>query len=563
MALDLYQDESVNRLTDMRPVSIPEPGMFEGLAKGAGMSAMRGFARTARAIDMIGSVGPIAQDLLTGGTEAQDKYFKEHDEFFGRAVDYWTPKPGEVGAAGDVVGSLVSMLPMVVMSPSLTVAAQQMATSEELAAKGVSPGQAIGAGIAEGLGLGAGIWMPILGTNGWQRILAGGAGFNVLQGVVTRGAQGAILEGTPEAENYKAFDGNALTLDVLLGMAFGTLAHLSPSQRAQGAETWNKIRGFMEKSTPTQIDAIAALRQAQHLNVDSMPGKPVEVTDIDNHVQRMKQAIDDLSNDRPVNVEQMPIAKVEPDPVRIAEAEKTFSDMKEAAKTVASDEGIITEGARPQVSESPPPRGDEGREPSTNKLPTDVLWEVKDKDRTTEPSSTDLKKLTRDIKKNGIKEPVVITVSTADNMGYVTDGNNRLSAAKALGIDEVPYRVETTDVPFTPEQLAKAKSIDELGIPAETMAPKAKTAEAIAAEKWLSDFMKPEGEKVDPVTAEVNRIADTMPDMKLNIGTDAEGNPVQKTIRQFVDDTRADVEMAKQDATLFEIAARCLLGGGA
>ena len=116
------------------------------------------------------------------------------------------------------------------------------------------------------------------------------------------------------------------------------------------------------------------------------------------------------------------------------------------------------------------------------------FWKAKDRDRAVESNSTDLEALREDIARNGIKEPIVITVSTADGLGYVTDGNNRLTAARQLGLEKIPYRIETTNVPFTREQRAKAKSINALGITdKELVAPK-KSKQALEAEAWLKEF---------------------------------------------------------------------------
>lgn len=119
-------------------------------------------------------------------------------------------------------------------------------------------------------------------------------------------------------------------------------------------------------------------------------------------------------------------------------------------------------------------------------MSVDAAWLAKDKDRFAEPSSTDLASLAEDIAQKGIKEPIIITVS--GNRGYVTDGNNRLAAAQLLGIKDIPYKVEMTNVPFTTEQMAKTRDIAELGITPEQMKPKAIGAEAQAANDWLKAF---------------------------------------------------------------------------
>lgn len=370
MSLDLYERETGERLSRLQPVQRPETGAFDGFARGTGLATMKGFAKTARAIDLAGAVGPIVQDAFTGGTTAQDKYFREHDELFGRAVDYWTPTPGEVGVAGEVAGSLLSTLPLVIASPGLAVATTQLAAGEDLTQKGVSPQLAGAVGAVQGAGLGTGIWMPILGRNLWQRVVIGGAGYNVLQGAATRGLSGALLEGTPAAEEFKAFDGTALTLDALLGMAFGGLAHVSPAARAQGKEAWERIGQWARERSPSEIDALATLRQAQHLNLDSTPGKPLENVDIEAHVNRVRAAIDQLATDQPVNVRDLPQARVEPDPARERAQQAQAAHLVREGERVMRDEGIPETAAPPEPSARTSPPGQEAEAGPAARHPT-------------------------------------------------------------------------------------------------------------------------------------------------------------------------------------------------
>jgi hypothetical protein len=129
-----------------------------------------------------------------------------------------------------------------------------------------------------------------------------------------------------------------------------------------------------------------------------------------------------------------------------------------------------------------------GDKPST--LKTDALWNAKDHDRNVDPSSTDLAALTEDVRTNGVKEPITLKVSEADGMAYVSDGNNRLAAARQAGIADVPYKVDKTDIPFTADELAKAKSLESLGVTAADLAPKQKSAAAIEAEAWLNAYSR-------------------------------------------------------------------------
>lgn len=363
MSLDLF-DETDNVLANLRPVKEPEPGMFDNFLAGTGKVAMQTFAKSGRAAGMALAPAAIGLDKAkayfndTGpSTEIQDKFFKAHDDIFGRAVDYWTPKPNEVGAAGQVVGQLLGTLPQVFASPALTVAATQLSTGEDLVRKGVDAGTAQAVGGVQAAGLGLGIWVPILGQTLAQRVLLGGAGFNVAQGLATRAASAELLEGTPGAEDFKALDPTALTLDVLLGAAFGGIAHINPRMRAEGDAWQAKLKEWGAKLKPSEVDAMATLRQAQHLNADSLPGKPVDVEDVNAHVARMRQALDDLANDRPVQVEDLPAGRFEADPARQAEAEKMVSDLIEEAGPLPEPTKVSPQDTAPPRAEAAPAAG--------------------------------------------------------------------------------------------------------------------------------------------------------------------------------------------------------------
>jgi hypothetical protein len=376
VSLDLYQDEAQQKLAGMRPVTAPETGVFDGFVRGSATYAMKGLAKTARAIDMAGAVFPMAEDAISGGTTAQDRYFREHDDVFGSAVDFWTPKPNEVGVAAEVFGGLVGQLPIIMASPHLAVGAQVLDTAEDLTKSGVDATRAVAAGVVQGAGLATGIWMPILGQNGWQRIVLGGAGFNALQGATSRALTSIVLQGTSAEEAFKAFDPKAITLDVLLGAAFGTLAHLSPAQREQGAQTWKRIENWAENLSPSEVGALATLRTAQHLNEDSAPGKVATPEDVEAHAARVRQAVDQLVKDQPVEVNDLAAPEVKPDDARFKQAAKRAEALTSTAERVAKAEGLPaapeikeaatevaateTEGlaAKGGGAEPPPPRGE-------------------------------------------------------------------------------------------------------------------------------------------------------------------------------------------------------------
>lgn len=268
----------------------PEPGVFKNVASGTGKYFMRSMAEAGRAVSLVGAALPVAVDAIKGGTKEQDEYFAAHDAVFQRAVDYWTPKAGEVGVAGQVVGSLAGGLTQFFASAPLMVGTAMMSTSEDLVRQGVDADAALLAGDIAGLGTVAGIALPIVGKNLAQRVATGVAG-NVGQAVAQAGATQAVLNVADAPADVVAkfdpFDAQNRSIDALMGLAFGAAAHVG-ARRPQ--------------LTPEQKDAVLLLNQARHLEQAATPGRPATPADLSASVRATKEAIEQILTGRPVDV---------------------------------------------------------------------------------------------------------------------------------------------------------------------------------------------------------------------------------------------------------------------
>lgn len=306
MSFDFFPNEqSASLLRATRnPSTVPDPGVWGGFASGTGNYAMRSLAEAGRSVDMLGSVFPIAVDAVTGGTARQDQYFQEHDDVFNGAVDHWTPRPGDVGTAGQIAGQLAGGVLQAVISPALLVGSAQLSTGEDLVRQGVDAGAANVAGDVAGLGMAVGLRLPFLGDKLATRVLSG-AGGNVAQGAVVAGVTHGVLDaaGNPEqAEQYQALDLKGRLIDAMLGAAFGGLAHVGapPSKPAVG-------RDVAAKLTATDEAALLVANQARHMEDATPQGRPATAADATMHVDAMRQAIDQTLRGEAVTVD--PITK--------------------------------------------------------------------------------------------------------------------------------------------------------------------------------------------------------------------------------------------------------------
>lgn len=670
MSFDLFEKETAERMMALTPVRTPEVGAFDGFIRGTALSTMRGFAKTGSALHLLGSVVPIAHDAFTGGTEAKERYFRDHDEVWGRAVDFWTPQPLEVGAAAEIAGQLISTLPLIIASPALAVGTTQIGTAEDLVKKGVDPLRAQAVGAIQGGGLGLGISMPIFGQTLSQRVLAGGVGFNVTQGIAMRGASEAILKGTPAAEDYQAFDPKALTVDAILGAAFGGIVHLSPTQRAHGAEMWSRIENWAKGLKQTDIDALSVLRQAQHLNADSMGGRPVNPVDIERHVQRVKTAMEQLVRDEPVSVSDLPEPRVEVDPARVKEQEAHARELGVAAEDVRKSEGL----APPPKEPSAPPAV---VAPAGAELPLDYVYAPLDVDQ---PTGGRVFYHGTKATMERLSDADVYSTSKVENLYgeglYLTDNPNvargyaqgkgrgasgKVLSAKlndlnlvdlekplpdaawevyakqlanyldetelaelrggsgkkvferlreALADEQMPvsevqliygdlnYELSTKGIdglrhegggfrgqkygPHNVVILFEDVAVDRTGQVVgrhlkdkflDESSPVFPKSEAPAAPRGGAEPPPPRGSRPgeaagaegtkppDPLKLAAEAVVTEYPTAAFRVGQDNDGNPIMKTVRQYLDEATSAADNARQDIPLFEAAARCLLGG--
>ena len=327
MSFDLFPNEvaAQERRATALGVSAPEPGLWTGFSQAPSL-IMQGYAKTARAIDLAGAVGPMALDAWNGtGTTEQDAYFKEHDLFLNSAVDHWTPTPGSVGTAAQIVGSLVPMLTTMAINPAIPLLTAGLGTAEDLSKEGgVSAKQAVGAGVIQATGLGLGMYFPAAFGASLAAKIATGAGVNVAQGVATRAGTAAVLSGTEAAKQFNPWDKEGIVIDALMGMGFGALSHLGQPAK---------------DLTPTDKAAILVANQARHLEDTTAPGIPATPVDATIHVEAMKKAIDDVIAGRTAEVGQLvQDMRYLPDEAKVEARKQMADEVGIVARSIVLDE---------------------------------------------------------------------------------------------------------------------------------------------------------------------------------------------------------------------------------
>lgn len=126
--------------------------------------------------------------------------------------------------------------------------------------------------------------------------IAYAAGTNVAFGMAMRGSTASILRNNgyeDMASQYDVFDKQAMAIDAVLGLAFGGVGRFVNS-RGENV----RPPDFM----PADVDAALAANAAHHAEFDIAPGIPVNVLSRDAHAQALRQAMQDVSAGRSVDV---------------------------------------------------------------------------------------------------------------------------------------------------------------------------------------------------------------------------------------------------------------------
>lgn len=333
-----------------------DPSLFEGAASGTGMGLMRGGVRLTQTAGLALAVPAMAVDRIRRdfanaqgeplqgdeGTELQDAVFhwvRERDN----AMDYWTPRPRDVGFAGKALGGLAEIaLPLALLrgNPTALIASEQMGTAKRMVDEGVDADTALNLGAATGAVTAAGFRIPFYGQT-LARKMAIGAGTNVGLGA----GLDAVTAGTLEADGYEQLaeqynpaDIERRTIEALIGAAFGGVAQLSgqpaprlrdafaaapdgsplrqlfgdalfPDGAYQRAKDTQALRGRLDAAErelanmlPSQRGALLAANNLLHAEQTTAPGRPADNISLTRHAEALEKATEQLRRDEPVDV---------------------------------------------------------------------------------------------------------------------------------------------------------------------------------------------------------------------------------------------------------------------
>lgn len=319
-------------------------GFWHKVLPGGGLGIMRGGARVGQFIGMAGGallelgarsapvesdLGPLsvtAKEREQAAEQTLDSYYRAYDKTVTNAVDFWTPRPDEIGTAGRVLGGLSeAVLPLMASAgnPTLLIGSQEMGTAADLTREGVSAPAAVGVGAVQGAATAVGFRLPFLGKTLSQRVVSGALG-NVAVGGGTALASRELLKSAGETEaasRFNPLDVEGRAVDILTGLAFGGIAHV-------------QMRSAERASVLTAANA-------RHFQEDTAPGVPNDINASVAHQKAMESATQQLLGGEPVTA-----------PAAVTEA--TFSPREFVAQSVKARDEAVAEHL-PQESATPNP----------------------------------------------------------------------------------------------------------------------------------------------------------------------------------------------------------------
>lgn len=580
-----------------------EAPAFRGIAQGIGSALMRGsaatgdffmtFSRSPAMSDEQERINAIADDI-------QEQQRKD-------AIDFWTPRPNEVGRVGQVLGSLAEILPPLVVgagNPALAVGTTTLKSGKELVDEGVDASTAGGVAAIEGAATYLGFKVPIAGKTLATRLATGAAG-NTAAGAASRAAAGETLESQGYDEQAEKYEQNLSTLstDLLMGMLFGGVHH---------ALTPGEAPAINPDLSTSEVDAVLTARNAKSFAEETTPGTPDGLDTEVAHQEALSTSLLQLSRAEEVNLGEVVarhdggftdaahvaesaelaalVESVEPDDVpRAPEYVAKPADEPEAGYSVAegeltdeqlaafqglrsdvqADQNVGGSGAGVSRQSGVQGAGGTGGEPlkvfrgAGRELTAEDFRPEALGHSTGHPSSAlgvfftnsaDHASNYGEVSEHllDIRNPKVVT---ADKFPGLDSPEEYAALAKQLQaeghdgmvIDASEVGGPVNYVAFKPEQVVKP------GKPTATSATKPAPA-------------KPASKAAEPSTPEIDATAslvESQPDTPVLVGYDAEGQPIKTTLAEAFAESQAQLERDTADAKAYEAAINCFLGRGA
>ncbi|MCC6346822.1 MAG: hypothetical protein IT388_06500 [Nitrospirales bacterium] len=256
-----------------------------GVLKATGM----GFMKTGADIGAAATLALGGLQGALGNKTGQEKSYTFYEEVIKPAQEFWTPDPGSTSGAGKLFGDIAGLAIPVMTGPGavpLLLGQSALNTGADMVEQGIDPTTATAAGIGAAAVQAAQVALPGAGKT-LARTL-GLAALNPLFGAGQTEATKRLLEARgygDQAKAYDPLDPVARTLDLVLGVVFGGMAH------------YQRGRSRMPARVEDALDTIAAHQKA----VQDSPFTPTPRA-IQVNLKAKEKALQDMAAGKPVDV---------------------------------------------------------------------------------------------------------------------------------------------------------------------------------------------------------------------------------------------------------------------
>ncbi|ENC2022871.1 hypothetical protein ABKE32_000497 [Escherichia albertii] len=596
--LDPTSERNQLSLAVENPVLPQEAGFFDNVL----LSPLEGLVN--------GAINKPALSLAIGLDDTLSPYASMLDDAVGTSTEQWfhdqvavelasvraaTPNPATTGTAGQILNNMFDMGGQFAIGSRLggpvagavTVSTMQGgADYAESRARGVDPATALQKATVTGLTAGAGTLIPAsiglrsvgAASGVLEKAMAFGgdvaysAGSNMAMGMAQRGFTHDILSGAGYEEmagQYHALDSQALAVDAVLGVAFGGAGHF--------LHTGTGDRAPAPEVSQVDIDAALTTNSALHVETDAAPGIPADPISRTEHVASVNKALADISAGRPVDVsgilshaDFMP--KDMNDFIRdvSVQASEFYPDLPLfylddgaaiTGKTVSDHIALLQPDAAALMDRGTRESLTGEIHRSENRLETlsGELTAVKNEPpkgsgkalAQARAAHVDrVKSLNRDI--DALKSDIAAKKTALAD--HSKGGKNFEAKADISRLRQgiVPERLKQSVTRQSAEELGQNIDIPPKSAPVEPEVSPGKTSAEKSADESAAT--------VDGDAQLASHALRTNPDMVIQT-EDAGGNMVEVRAADVMADADAVIRQAEQDASLFDAAVACFLGG--
>lgn len=290
-----------------------------GLLQGAGDALWSGIESGASIASQSGIKGVIASNmqqftfLHPEASEAIQKPVNQAiDTSFTKFRKSIAPDAENTGKAGQILFGLGEYFPALagavvnpVLGAGIAQQISQTATTEELTGKGVSQQDAEDIALPKSFVDAAGFLLPAAVGGRLLTRVASGAGINVAAGAASREVTNLMLKDknyAAVAEQYKAWDAEAMVVDGILGAAFGGIHHFTSRGRAAGDESADTGVSAGEPIRQSEIDSALTMNEAHNHDIAASPVLHGTPESMDAHYRAMGDAAESIARGDRVDV---------------------------------------------------------------------------------------------------------------------------------------------------------------------------------------------------------------------------------------------------------------------